>query len=216
MYAWVTPADPPGDTICLKVYCPSGAEYEAALRGAILSLTEVENWQNVNGQDVETVAEAFFNVYQQTLLWEYCGMPIGTLIFGAWSVAPDHYLLCDGGSYDTTLYQSLFDVIGYIFGGSGSVFSVPNMARTFPIGAGGGLSVGDTGGSETETLTDNQAPTHFHNIPGLDLLPVQSGAGAFALSLFPTQSYPTDQQGGGQSHNNMPPYGAFNFAIRYE
>lgn len=216
MLAWVTPSDPPGETVCIKVYCPSGVEYEAALRGAILSLTEVGNWENVNGQDVDIVAQAFFNAYQQTLLWEYCGMPIGTLIFGAWSAAPDHYLMCDGGSYDVSAYQKLFDVVGYSFGGSGPVFNVPDMARTFPIGTGGSIAVGSTGGSETETITENQMPSHWHEIPAIDLLPVQSGAGAFSLSMFPTQTYPTTLEGGGEAHNNMPPYAGFNFAIRYE
>jgi microcystin-dependent protein len=215
MYAWVTPEDPPGDTICLKVYCPSGVGYEAALRGAILSLTEVKNWENVNGQDVDTVASAFFDAYQSTLLWEICGMPIGTVISGGWQSAPEHYVLCDGASYSVAEYGALFDVIGYSFGGSGGAFNVPNMTRNFPVGAGGALPVGSTGGAETVTLNTSQIPSHNHSVHS-HLEGVAVSPGELPVTLPSLISGATGSAGGGGSHENRPPFVALNYAIRFE
>lgn len=52
---YVTPEDSPGETICIRIYCPFGYEYEAALRGAVFDLTLIDSWENVNGQTEEVV-----------------------------------------------------------------------------------------------------------------------------------------------------------------
>ena len=41
------------------------------------------------------------------------------------------WLLCDGTSYSVSDYPNLFNVIGYIFGGSGDNFNVPNYKGKF-------------------------------------------------------------------------------------
>lgn len=204
MLAWVTPVDAPGDPICIRVTCPSGAEYEAALRGAILSLTEAVNWENVNGQDVDVVAGAFFDAYEVTLDWGRC-MPIGTVFNFAGDAAPDGSLLCDGGSYDTGDYPLLFVAIGYIWGGSGSSFNVPDLRENFALGVGGSLAVGDAGGSETHTLTEGEMPAHDHSIDqvvGVGGTP--NPIPAIVPSVIPLVL--TNSAGGGNAHNNMPPY----------
>jgi microcystin-dependent protein len=186
--------------------CPSGAEYEAALRGAILSLTEEVNWENVNGQDIDVVAAAFFEAYQVTLDWGRC-MPIGTVFNFAGDAAPDGSLLCDGGSYDTGDYPLLFDAIGYIWGGSGSSFNVPDMRENFALGVGGGLSVGDTGGEQDHTLTEAEMPSHDHTLDQvLGVLGTAPPIPAWVPSVIPLAS--TNSTGGGNAHNNMPPYAA--------
>lgn len=48
---------------------------------------------------------------------------------------PAHYLLCNGQSVPKTTYPSLFNVIGYQYGGSGGNFNLPNLQSHFPIGA---------------------------------------------------------------------------------
>ena len=45
-----------------------------------------------------------------------------------------YYLQCDGSSYSTTTYATLFNKIGYAYGGSGGLFNVPNFSSRFPIG----------------------------------------------------------------------------------
>jgi microcystin-dependent protein len=83
----------------------------------------------------------------------------------------DHlgWMLCDGRSLNTTTYNLLFSVIGYSFGGNGSMFNLPNPAGrvTGIIGSGAGLTsraMGSNVGAETHTLTIAEMPTHNHDI----------------------------------------------------
>jgi microcystin-dependent protein len=63
------------------------------------------------------------------------GNPTGTIIqFAAWA-PPNGYLRCDGTSYATATYPNLFGVIGYIYGGSGANFNVPDCVGKTMMGA---------------------------------------------------------------------------------
>ncbi len=92
-------------------------------------------------------------------------MPSGAMLDYAGVAAPSGWLLCDGSNYATATYPNLFTAIGYTWGGSGANFNVPNMTRRVGMGSGGsgtgviGNAVGNTGGSETITLTNSQVPT---------------------------------------------------------
>jgi len=94
-------------------------------------------------------------------------VPSGAMLDFAGTVAPTGWLLCDGSSYATATYPTLFSAIGYTWGGSGANFNVPNMTRKVGVGSGGsgtatlGNAVGNTGGTETVTpgVTD---PGHNH------------------------------------------------------
>lgn len=61
------------------------------------------------------------------------GMPVGAIMWFAGSAAPLGWLLCNGASYTTSLYASLYSVIGYTFGGSGANFNVPTISATTGI-----------------------------------------------------------------------------------
>lgn len=213
MLAWVTPDDPPGDPVCIKVYCPSGTEYFAALRGAMLLLCDAFNWEKVGTQTPETVSEAFLEALFLTLDWNRC-MPVGSVIMGGWSSIPDGFLECDGSSYSTTTYADLFAAIGYQFGGSGSSFNVPNLGEKFARGAGGSLSVGDTGGENSVTLAESQIPAHTHT---LQMTAVAAAPGALPVASLatPIPLLSTNSAGGGGSHNNIPAFQALRFAIAY-
>jgi microcystin-dependent protein len=82
-------------------------------------------------------------------------------------------LLCDGSGVSTTTYADLFAVIGYTYGGSGSLFALPDLRGRVPTGLdnmggtdAGRLSatntLGGTGGAETHTLTSAEIPAHSH------------------------------------------------------
>jgi microcystin-dependent protein len=97
--------------------------------------------------------------------------PTGSMLDFAGTSAPTGFLLCDGAAVSRATYDDLFSVIGVTWGiGDGSTtFNVPDYRRRVAIGAGGsgsatiGNAVGDTGGAETETLTDPlQLPAHNH------------------------------------------------------
>lgn len=91
---------------------------------------------------------------------------------------------------------------------------------TFLLSAGSTYTAGDTGGSATVTLTENEMPSHSHWSGDAERgfwrggatarSSVQSGSNVTLVVRSPNTSVQTFQYtaatGGGQAHNNMPPY----------
>jgi microcystin-dependent protein len=93
------------------------------------------------------------------------GVVTGVISQYAGSTAPDGYLLCQGQSVSTTTFATLFGVIGYTYGGSGSNFTIPNLQNRVPVGKGPDAefdTLGETGGAKTHTLTTAEMPSHTH------------------------------------------------------
>lgn len=90
-----------------------------------------------------------------------------------------------------------------------------NITGRFLIGAGGSYELGSMGGEANVTLTTNEIPPHDHvlNVYNIEM-DVPSGEfvvpPAKVNSDHNMTSYPTRNTGGGQPHNNMPPYIACN------
>lgn len=212
--AWLTPDDLPNTLACARVFFPDGEEYAAALRGAIHLLAQAWNWEWYGTQSPEDVAQLWAVAEYETFKWEKC-MPIGTVILGGWASAPEGFLLCDGSSYNTTDYADLFAEIGYSFGGSGSSFKVPDMRDAFPVGANGGsISLGATGGESQHTLTTSEMPAHTHSL-NEQVQPIGGNIVLPVLAYNPVATLQTNSAGGGNPHNNMPPYVGLNAAISY-
>ena len=97
-------------------------------------------------------------------------LPVGTTIEYSGTVAPDGFLVENGSAVSRSTYADLYSAIGTQYGsGNGSTtFNIPDSRRRTAIGAGGtqisgpGTNVGDTGGSETHTLSVSQMPSHSH------------------------------------------------------
>ena len=53
--------------------------------------------------------------------------PIGMIVSYDFT-APSSWLACDGDTLDTTTYATLFAVIGYEYGGSGTSFDLPTAS----------------------------------------------------------------------------------------
>lgn len=119
------------------------------------SVTTASELSFVNG--VTSPIQTQLNAIQQ--------VPSGAMLDFAGTAAPTGWLLCDGSSYSTSTYPNLFAAIGYVWGGGGASFSVPNMTRRVGMGSGGsgtgtiGNAVGNTGGAEAITLTTAQVPS---------------------------------------------------------
>ena len=96
---------------------------------------------------------------------------LGQILMVARTTLPSsNFLWCDGSSYPTTQYPSLFALIGYFYGGSGNNFSVPNLKNKTFVGADTpsslttlyqGLNYGTSG---NKTIDINQLATHSHAI----------------------------------------------------
>jgi len=213
MRAWLTPDEIPATTVCRYLRIPNDWRWEAAFRGALLLLTEAENWEQFGALTPEETADAWGEV-----LWSYVtggtgcegtgGMGVvGSIIAYAGSEAPEGWLLCDGAFYAPAEYPELFTVIGYTYGQSGDDFAVPDLRGRVLVGAGAapGLTPrerGSVGGEEAHVLTVDEMPSHRHAITQATGDTGQYFAGRATASGTGYTGY----TGGGEAHNTMPPY----------
>lgn len=145
-------------------------------------------------------------------------VPVGTVLTFAGTGVPNGWLLCDGQSINATTYPQLYAVVGG---------AVPDLRSRFIVGAGqgGGLTnynLRDAGGEESHQLSVNEIPAHTHTInKGNFGLHGRSFEGNNDSDLpFENSGYTypingTDATGGGQAHENRPPYYALTYIIKY-
>ena len=79
---------------------------------------------------------------------------------GAHGAVPAGWLLCDGASVATATYADLHTAIGYVYGGAGANFNLPNLVDRFVRGQ--STQTAATDGADSLTLTEAQMPTHTH------------------------------------------------------
>lgn len=109
-----------------------------------------------------------------------------------------YYLNCDGGSYSTTTYATLFNKIGFAYGGSSAsgLFNVPNFSSRFPIGNNSSLNgvptsnyaTGNGGSGLTNTFqySYNYLNKSSNTTPILVNVPSHSHSTAFSNSVGST------------------------------
>lgn len=140
--------------------------------------------------------------------------PTGSLFPFAGATAPTGYLMCDGSEVSRTTYATLYAVTGDAYGaGDGATtFNLPNLIDRIPIGAGSSYAIGSTGGEATHTLSEAELAPHRHWDGGVSVGPaIGYGAPAGPFGLFGL----SQSTGGGAAHNNVQPYQAFSYIIKY-
>jgi microcystin-dependent protein len=159
---------------------------------------------------------------------------IAEIMIFAGNFAPRGWAFCDGQLLPIAQNTALFSLIGTTYGGDGrTTTALPKLQGRAPMhpGRGPGLtdrSLGERGGSETITLTDNQLPNHNHsllaaNVPASVNTPnnttaLARSANGYAYNQGSTVDSTLDTgallpTGGNQSHNNLQPYLTLNFVI---
>ena len=179
----------------------------------------------------------------------------GMVIPYAGSSAPSGWLLSYGQAVSRSTYSDLFSAIGTTYGaGDGSTtFNLPDLRSRVVAGQddmggtsadrltdqSGGLdgdTLGDTGGSETHTLTTAQMPTHTHTVNSVTVygftfsgdgpssasgLSYASVGGADTVTEVGTTSGPSTSHtaslantGSGSAHNNVQPTIILNYIIK--
>ncbi len=159
---------------------------------------------------------------------------LGAITMFAGTFAPRGWMLCQGQLLQISQYSALFALIGTIYGGDGqTTFGLPDLRGRLPIGQnqGPGLSnyvIGQSLGSETVTLTQNQMPGHTHTVSGNGssgtagppgaTWAVGSGTAPYgsATSLQTMNANSVATTGGNQPHNNLMPCLAVSYIIAVE
>lgn len=148
--------------------------------------------------------------------------PVGTIVAFTDIEPPAKWLLCNGGTFPTSGFPELFDIIGYKYGGSGANFDVPDLRERFIYGhrndGGGDAVMDEIGGAATHTLTTAELPAHSHiqrgkNTVGGAVFHSQVNATSTAGGSVATTT-PTSDSGGGGAHNNMPPFHSLAYIIK--
>ena len=118
---------------------------------------------------------------------------------------------------DATFYEYVHTVGAVIFSFNDSFSpsalwggSWSRVTNRFLIGSGGTYSTGVTGGEANVTLTTDEIPSHSHPLVNANSNFNPSYGFGYLASVDggdKRQIYnPTANTGGGQAHNNMPPY----------
>jgi len=153
---------------------------------------------------------------------------IGEIRMVGFNFAPVGWSLCNGQLLPISQYDALFNLIGTTYGGDGqSTFALPNLQSRIPFHTGGGQNfvLGQLSGTETVTLTTNQIPVHTHALGASSAAGTQASpaGGVWAGSTLDQFSAEPNTNtmapstitatGGGQPHDNMPPFLVVNFII---
>jgi microcystin-dependent protein len=150
----------------------------------------------------------------------------------AFNYAPKGWAFCQGQLLAIAQNTALFSLIGTFYGGNGvSTFQLPNLQGRVPMhqGPGPGLTprtLGETGGTTSETLLLAQIPAHIHAPacssaaandaePTDDFWAADLGGGLNYAPSGAAQMAPDALQpvGGGQPHTNMQATLAINYCI---
>lgn len=156
---------------------------------------------------------------------------IGEIRLFAGTFAPAGWLFCDGSLVSIADYDTLFNLIGTTYGGDGvSTFALPDLRGRIPLHPGRGAQsafvLGQAGGTETVTLTQNQIPAHAHafrisaasggqSSPQNGLLGTSNAVSTYNGAAPSTPAAPSSVAATGrtQPHDNLMPFLAVSFII---
>ena len=154
----------------------------------------------------------------------------------AFNFAPMGWALCQGQILPLSQNTALFSLLGTTYGGNGTTnFALPNFQAMAPMGYGQGSGLsnrtwGETGGEYTVPLQTTQIAAHNHNV-GCDSGAAADTTAANNVWASTTRGTGTDLYaaaatavpmnntaavqltGGGQPHNNLPPFLSVYFVI---
>ena len=164
---------------------------------------------------------------------------LGEIRMFAGNFPPQGWAFCNGQLLSISVDDTLFSLIGTTYGGDGqSTFAVPDLRGRVPIHQGNSQGqsyfLGQSGGTETVTLSASQLPSHTHLMSASAAAPAAVPAGGLdpsMMPLVPASATPKPKMyadpgamvsmapgaigaaGGAQPHNNMAPSLGLHFII---
>lgn len=153
-------------------------------------------------------------------------------MFGG-NFAPAGWAFCDGALLPISEFETLFNLIGTMYGGDGqATFGLPDLQGRMPLHFGQGPGItqnyqqGETGGTESVTITAQTTPTHSHTLIGSTANATDPNpAGNILSSSTVLKPYLVDftnnnlagssisMVGGSQPHDNMMPFLCISYII---
>ena len=152
---------------------------------------------------------------------------LGEIRLVGFNFEPQGWAFCDGRLLPINQNQALFALLGSMYGGDGRTnFALPDLRGRVAVGFGqsaGGSTydVGSTGGAEERQAGVAQLPSHSHRCGeqhvGVAERPDRCSSGkggAYAATQNVKMStVMLGKTGGGQTHENRPPYLSLNYII---
>lgn len=130
---------------------------------------------------------------------------------------PVNKVLCVGQPLNVADYPELFSALGNIHGGDGvATFNLPDLRERFIVGYNSAAPdydvIGKVGGTKEVTLTVQQIPPHKHQIKTHNKGGGDGNTHMGLQALGITRE--TENAGGGQPHENRPPFFTLAFIMR--
>ena len=153
---------------------------------------------------------------------------LGEIRSFGFNFAPRGWAFCEGQLLPISQNTALFSLLGTSFGGDGrTTFGLPDLRSRRVVGSGGGAGLspyvnGDRGGVEAVAVSIGEIPVHSHQAtvvtdPGTVRTPVNAVPAGAASHLYATTHDTTmvalQSSGGGQPHENRPPFLVLNYCI---
>lgn len=185
------------------------------VNGALCFIADFQRYVAVGGlseDDARAALYAMLDIYFE-------GRPtamIGSIVPFATENLPTGCLPCDGSIYSATDYPELFAVLDSALKISPTEFRTPNLNGRFIRGTDpAGILPFMEGGEAEVVLSIDQIPAHRHEY-GARIGATAFGSVAQVAVPSNTGSVVTRQTGsvgGGQAHNNLPPFLALRYGI---
>lgn len=196
----VRPQDVPGVEVTIDpIQVPTGntgtvGQLLGWLANRIRAITGAANWWSAPPVTLKAINDKFDGDSGHKHTGEVGDgpriIPYGVIVMWSGEVAtiPQGWALCNGAN------------------------GTPDLRDRFIVGAGSKYAVGNKGGADSVTLTVNQIPAHTHTIGSFQKM--DWGTHNNTDQLTPGTSSKSASTGGGQAHENRPPYYALCFIMK--
>ncbi len=127
---------------------------------------------------------------------------------------PRGWAVCSGQLLPINQNQALFSILGTTYGGDGiTTFALPDLRGRTAVHVGLTIALGGSGGEEAHTLTAGETPQHVVGVDAKSTSRQPSGATPARGEQYGPTTGSSGSVGGGQPHENLPPYGVIMYAI---
>lgn len=232
---YITPSVQPSVVNCGRFFIPDDLRIRAALLGQIYELCEYWNWEQTDGITVQATVDLMNELYDTIRLDTAC--MIGVIVPITTENIPNNMLEANGQSFARVDYPELYAAIANSLKIDADNATVPDLRELFVLAS---ATPHNTGGEATHTLITDELPAHTHTTQphthttqphthsetGAAPVIINGGIEAPANSAVPTAivtgaaivtvdsaGVTVDSTGGGNPHNNMPPYYTLRYAV---